>query len=404
MPEMLQMQRFAEPEPVRRYAPETPEQLDRLITQLLSKEPEDRFPNVLVLGRHMEAMEKALSRPAAPHDDEELELEWPTNPTPGVTAPMLRDATNAGAPILLPTEPPTGQSVDLYGAPTIAQPDEPVISAVAPPAPPTPRPTATRFTTVDEEARRKQREEEEEGQLALIARWVALVVLVGGLLWGGWWLLRPATADELYHEIMTTVENEGDDDLRLVENDLGEFMERFPNDERAAELAEYVQQLEFQKLQRRARLRTNIAGEAELGPIVQLYLAALEIAESDPARSKQMLSDLVDLYDPLGVTATGEVTTGRDRSALSAEDRQWLVLARKELEKLNREAQADAAKQLPAVKERLAATGVVARNRPEQAKRMYEAIIRLYGDQPWAAAQVAEARKILDEMETTETE
>jgi serine/threonine protein kinase len=402
MPEMLQMQRFAEPEPVRRYASETPEQLDRLITQLLSKEPEDRFPNVLVLGRHMEAMEKALSRPAAPHDDEELELEWPTNPTPGVTAPMLRDATNPGAPILLPTEPPTGKSVDLYGAPTIAQPEEPVISA-ARATPPTPRPTATRFTTVDEEAR-KQREEEEEGQLALIARWVALVVLVGGLLWGGWWLLRPSTADELYGEITATVDTEGDDDLRLVERELGEFMERFPDDDRATELGEYVQQLEFQKLQRRARLRTNIAGEAELGPIVQLYLASLEIAESDPSRSKQMLSDLVDLYDPLGVTAAGEVTTGRDRSALSAEDRRWLVLARKELDKLNREAQAEAAKQLPAVKERFAAAGVVARNKPEQAKRMYEAIIRLYGNQPWAAAQVTEARKILDEMEATETE
>ena len=39
MPEMLQLQRFAEPEPVRRYAPQTPEQLDRLIAQLLSKDP-----------------------------------------------------------------------------------------------------------------------------------------------------------------------------------------------------------------------------------------------------------------------------------------------------------------------------------------------------------------------------
>jgi hypothetical protein len=82
----------------------------------------------------------------------------------------------------------------------------------------------------------------------------------------------------------------------------------------------------------------------------------------------------------------------------------WLVLALKELNELNLESQAEATKQLPAVKERLAAAGVVARNRPEQAQRMCEAIIRLYRDQPWAAAQVAEARKILDEMETTETE
>jgi serine/threonine protein kinase len=406
MPEMLQMQRFAEPEPVRRYAPETPEQLDRLISQLLSKEPENRFPNVLVLGRHMEAMERALSRPTAPHEDDELEVDWVTNPAPGVTAPMLRDATNAGAPILLPSDKPTGKSVDLYGAPTIAQPEEPVVAAAAvtPPAPPTPRPTGTRFTTVDEEARRKKLEEEEEGHLALIARWVALVLLVACVGLGGWWLLKPATADELYHEITTTVENEGDDNLRIIERELSEFMQRFPDDERATELAEYVQQLEFQKLQRRARLQNNLGGEAELGPIVQLYMSAMSIVDTDPTRAKQILADLIDLYDPLGVTASGEVATGRDRSALSEENRRWLVQARKELEELNLESQSEAEKQLPSVKERLAAAGVVARNRPEQGKRMYQAIIRLYENQPWAAAQVAEARRILDEMEETETE
>ena len=98
------------------------------------------------------------------------------------------------------------------------------------------------------------------------------------------------------------------------------------------------------------------------------------------------------------------MTTGRDRSALSEENRRWLVQARKELEELNLESQAEATKQLPAVKERLAAAGVVARNRPEQGKRMYQAIIRLYENQPWAGAQVAEARKILGEMEETEIE
>ena len=71
MPEMLQLQRFAEPEPVDRYAPDTPKQLQKLIEQLLSKAPEDRFPNVMVLGRHMEAMKKALSRPKASSDLEQ---------------------------------------------------------------------------------------------------------------------------------------------------------------------------------------------------------------------------------------------------------------------------------------------------------------------------------------------
>ncbi len=49
--EMLQLQRYAEPEPVRRYAPGTPVELDQIIRQLLEKDPQRRFANALILGR-----------------------------------------------------------------------------------------------------------------------------------------------------------------------------------------------------------------------------------------------------------------------------------------------------------------------------------------------------------------
>src|SRR6187401_454312 len=65
LPQMLQLQRYADPEPVRRYAPDTPLQLERVILQLLAKEPANRFPNTQVLARHLQAMVMALSRPAA---------------------------------------------------------------------------------------------------------------------------------------------------------------------------------------------------------------------------------------------------------------------------------------------------------------------------------------------------
>ena len=60
LPQMLQLQRFANPEPVRRYAPDTPEQLEHVIMQLLAKDPADRFPNTQVLARHLQAMLNAL--------------------------------------------------------------------------------------------------------------------------------------------------------------------------------------------------------------------------------------------------------------------------------------------------------------------------------------------------------
>ncbi len=404
MPEMLQMQRFAEPDPVRRYAPEAPEQVGRLVDQLLAKEPEHRFPNVLVLSRHMEAMEKALSRPVlGPEEGEELEVDWGTDPAkPGVTAVMLNDVTSAlDGPLVLQGEAAIAAD-DLYGAPTIAQPEEPVNAptAVTPAISPStmPRPSGTRFTTVDEEARRRQRQEEEESHLALIARWAALVILLGGMAWGGWKLLRPATADELFNSITTTIDREGENDLRLIETELTEFLERFPNDPRTEKLTSYVDQLEFQRLERKARMQSRVVGATHIGPIQQLYMAALALAQPEQATAK--LSDLVDLYDPLGVTADGEVTIGHDRSALTADDRKWLVLARQQLAKLKDQSDEEAKEQLPAVKERLAAAEVVTRNRPEQAKLMYRAIIRLYGDKPWAAAEVEQAREKLATLES----
>ncbi len=124
MPEMLQMQRYAEPESVRRYAPEAPQPLDWLVRQLLSKEPADRFPNVMVLARHMEAMQKGLARPgqaegsagpgAATRGGKPLDE---TQARLGATAARQADATVA------PTEPLARSETtdsDVYEAPTLA--------------------------------------------------------------------------------------------------------------------------------------------------------------------------------------------------------------------------------------------------------------------------------------------
>src|SRR5215813_14097471 len=93
LPQMLQLQRFAKPEPVRAFAPDTPEQLEHLIAQLLAKDPGERFPNTQVLARHLQAMAMALSRPAA--DDFELPMDHPGSERLGVNGAALiaSDAT-----------------------------------------------------------------------------------------------------------------------------------------------------------------------------------------------------------------------------------------------------------------------------------------------------------------------
>jgi serine/threonine-protein kinase len=59
--EMLDKHRLAQPEPVTRLAPETPVEFERLILQLLEKDPDKRIPSATLVARRIEAMLHALS-------------------------------------------------------------------------------------------------------------------------------------------------------------------------------------------------------------------------------------------------------------------------------------------------------------------------------------------------------
>ena len=61
LPEMLHKQRFEQPEPIRKHVPDLPEEFERILNQLLEKEPERRIPNADILARRLEAMLQSLS-------------------------------------------------------------------------------------------------------------------------------------------------------------------------------------------------------------------------------------------------------------------------------------------------------------------------------------------------------
>ncbi len=412
MPEMLQMQRFAEPEPVQRFAPDTPDQLSRLIQQLLSKDPENRFPNVLVLGRHMEAMRKALSRPPQlePTKPEQTHLDSPAleplTKQPGATSSKSPDKTSADTPEYFDLEGKVvSNSDELFDAPTIAQPEPAVPAAplsspaLEPLDPPThQRPSETRFTTLDEENLRRQELEDSDGRLLLVARLLALFLFLGVLGLFTWRITRPATADDLYETITETIEREGDEDLRSISQELSEFIDRYPEDPRGTEVAEYLKKLEYQKLARQARARSRVNGLSETGSLEQLYLQAMAISEDNSFKAEQLLTDMIALYDPANTTAEGANDSSNGKYHLTEEEQTWLILARKEkarLQELNREF---ATKHIDPLKEQLRLADIIARENPSQAARMYHAFIRLYRGEPWAAGLVAEAQESLAEL------
>jgi len=406
MPEMLQMQRFAEPEPVRRYAPDTPDQLDRLISQLLAKEPEDRFPNVLVLGRHMKAMKKALSRPPKKEQEEEQETidtkigSSSTDVSSAVTADFVEDATQAqNAPILFSADGKADIETDeamqkLFDAPTLAEPAKPSSSQTKPASVASKPEPKRRFTTLDEEVRR-EREQARGSRVGLVAQLVGMAAALGILIWGGWQLMQPPTVEQLYKKIVAEVDERGTENLRPIADELNDFLARFPEDPRTKEIEQYHHQLEFQKFERQARRKSRSAGAEEASPVESIYFSALSVAENDPAHGLERLRSLLALYDPTDRSADAEplppAEVAKDPNYL------WLVLARKQIEELASRVEQQAVSQLPLLQERFEMVVKLQSTQPKKAAKMYQAIVDLYANQPWAKTIVEEAKHRLAE-------
>jgi serine/threonine-protein kinase len=396
MPEMLQLQRFVQAEPVRRFAPHTPEQLDRLINQLLSKEPTDRFPNVLVLGRHMEAMQKALSRPSKVEDNGVAKRNSGQAAAVDRTAAFDADATLA--PEDLSIVPLETTDSEVYNAPTLAddaayEVESPLAksSQASSPSAATASKTSTamrpsRFTT-GEEAERLAREQQSHRWMLLV-QLVLLAVTLAGVGWIGWRLTRPATADQLYKSIDDYVADKGEANLTPVGSDIASFLERFPDDLRAEVVRSYADELELQRRERQLRFRNRLGGNAAPHPIVDLFSEAVRIQNIEPARSAAMLDDLMKLYPK----------NGEARAGLNDDERTYLALAERQLAKLQQIINKRAAEQLPVLKDRLVAAERLEKISPEQATAMYRALVDLYGEQTWAAPVVDHARERLTQL------
>ena len=142
--------------------------------------------------------------------------------------------------------------------------------------------------------------------------------------------------------------------------------------------------------------RKSRSGSAEgASPVESTYYAALSLAEHDPARALEILQSLLMLYDPTGQTAGGAQLQAAELDQEG--DFVWLVLVRKQIEELRAKVQMQAERQVPLLRQRLAAAAELHQTHPAQANRMYRAIVYLYGSQPWAKDIVEEATRRLPE-------
>jgi serine/threonine-protein kinase len=358
--EMLQLQRFAEPEPVTRFAPQTPAELARIIHQLLDKDPQRRFSNTLMLARSLEAMERGLSIAATRDDDFVIaSLDMPSAEIPGYS-PL--------APTLSPTQFADPERESAAGLASIKATD--ATMAYAPAAKESAaaaeagQSEARRFTKVDEHG--DAQGESAWNSLAglLSPQTLGLVVGLIGLIAVGWYLMQPPSADALYRQIETATIDGDAEQLQTAQPEIKDFLSRYPDDPRSE------------------KLRSMQDDVRQSHPVERLYVEAKRSAFINPEVALKKFQALLDVYDNDG-----------DASETT---RHWVKLARQQRTLLEKRIERYVDYGRKAVAARLDKAAELAPEHPAEARKIYGGVVELYGDKPWAAEMVQKAQRALN--------
>ena len=453
--ELIDKQRRVVPPRVSTLVRDVPPELDELIARLLSKDPAQRPASALALGRLMAAIETLHTMPAAAPAPPAGAASAPARPPqrPAAPSPTALDRSNrpttpgepgrqpAGPAPTRPSQPPAKAADRPRGpdplAPTVALPASPPtdaatagsIYATAPTAAPSglPQDAATaasaadglrlptgvasattlvgrgprnRFMTVDDLDRMGEEQARRDRLRGAIWQWLAAAGLTAAVVFVAWRLLSPPSADVLHARILAIA---GDDtaDLRDARGPIEQFLERYPDDPRTANVRAIKKTLDLDQMDRRSRRRRN---DRDLSPIERDYRAAIANEEKGPSACLQSLQALLAVHARPGVGAPVDEQTSlwidlarrqaeRIRPAAEAEQRDDAV----RIEKIFAEAEALGAEAATAV------SNATRRQLTEKRRSLLESIVAVYGDRPHAAESVANARLLLEESATAPT-
>jgi serine/threonine-protein kinase len=410
LPEVIQGLRFERAIPIRRLNPDVPVEFETIIQQLLEKDPQKRIPTAVAVSNRLKAMEHALSvetRIAGPIDlDASEDQPPPAEPAarqqPGVTSPIATPTAFSTA--FQPTrelEPGEAEPVraggghasaasagnemeasDVTGVGSATQVPGDSRQSVEPTIPAAKK---TVFTAVSPSELRKSASPHDAEELSWTS-WIAtgvllsaLVVMVGAAIV---YATRPPSADALYSRIQEAAES---DRLLDAEMDIKRFLSLYPRDPRTSELKQQQEFIDLSRLERQfERQARQRSGGEPLPPVVAVYLEAVRLRAGDPEAALTKFRAIVALYADAGPIGTSE-----QEQRTSA---QCLELARQQIQRLEHRLAESAAAQTELVKQRLAEAANLAPTDRAKAERIWQAIIDLYGDKPWAKDLVAQAK------------
>ncbi|MCA9100691.1 MAG: serine/threonine protein kinase [Planctomycetales bacterium] len=401
VPEMLQLQRFAEPDPVRRYAHDVPEEVERIVAQLLAKSPDERIPNALVLARRLEATLVSAglrNEPSVSDSQDEPAITQIANsdgPSHQGSAaggqPSSCESSSRSGAVATEHLPPSHFSAPLREServeplvdsrmPTQVAPDSNAVAVeeVAVAEPRKRRARKDHFTPVsadDLDEDLISREPSSPVSLQTFALVAALVALGGG----AWYSLQRPSADELYDRVLATLER-GDDSLLDAEQDIEDFLAYHPTDSRTREFEAMLKEIEIRRFEKQFERRARRLGESsQLSTVERGYLDALRLVPLDPAAARSKFQAIIDLF--------------RAEQVMSTETRHCVQLAARQIERIDARLAADADRYAPDVRDQLERVHSLGEKDPPAGRKMFQSIVDLYGDQLWAAPLIDEARE-----------
>jgi len=452
--EILHLHRTSQPEPVRNFVSDCPEELDRIIRELLAKDPDKRIANALLAGRRLQAMLFALGKHELPgHEDvlrtpsgnlidfgvgagqgqsPSVDGESPTaalpeaadkgRPPPGPTVTASRPpepsleghpAPRLGTPSMweptretdvfrhLEKEPESASEAEVGQAASVVESPKAGEERPASPAAVSITQTSSKFVEVPPEELDKiepplsQRQPIFSLQTGIL---LAALIILGVAIW---YFLQPPTADQLYNRVMAKVGDGSDSDALLsAAPEIEAFLARYPEDVRASDMREYQQEIDLLRMERRFELQSRQKASAHSPiPIERDYLEALRYAQLDPELGIQKLEALLALYDyadPKETPASKETKNpGTKAQRPVGHTAECLELARRRLAQLKKQLAPAITNQRDLLQGRLDEADRIERTDPDEADAIRRAVITLYGEKDWAKPYIQRAEAAL---------
>ena len=364
--------------------PDLPVEIDELIANLIKKKPEERIPTAQVLLHRISKIEEMLkthSQAATAHGQPKDSNSNSQKTISGSKTELNVKETDGLFEAQVPVTGSDGSK-------------KTVVSSIVPVSPAS-QPTAAEITKVDsdrggnsvsksdyynrvtEEERRRSLEsvsEEPEGSRSGIV-WLAIgllsVLALAGF--GIYTAFKPMTADQLYDTIVEKTERP-----HKVKEEIIEFLERFPDDERFTEIERLDEVASAITYFKTKSLAFASGGESRLTTMEQEFVKTINLAKEDSVSGYSRLRAFLTVH-----TAQSDDT----ESAKSC-----LAAARGYMTKLHIDADNAVAWHEESIKN--------AFERAEEAShgekvRIFESIIELYRDARWAEDSVANARERL---------